>query len=105
MRVRHVRHRCCRVGNTAWVRPGTSGRLARMHAHHGAAESPTPARDWWEERYAEQDGVWSGRANAVLADIASALPVGRALDLGCGEGGDVVWLAREGWDATGVDLS
>jgi SAM-dependent methyltransferase len=33
------------------------------------------------------------------------LDPGRALDLGCGEGGDVVWLAQNGWDATGVDIS
>jgi SAM-dependent methyltransferase len=49
--------------------------------------------------------------NAVLADVAAELPPApgdrarRALDLGCGEGGDVVWLAEQGWDALGIDLS
>ncbi len=83
-----------------------------MHTHDdSAATASTPARDWWERRYAERDGIWSGRVNAVLAGVAAELPAApsgrarRALDLGCGEGGDVVWLAEQGWDALGIDLS
>jgi SAM-dependent methyltransferase len=83
-----------------------------MHTHDdSAATASTPAREWWEQRYAERDGIWSGRVNAVLADVAAELPPApggrtrRALDLGCGEGGDVVWLAEQGWDALGIDLS
>ena len=32
------------------------------------------------------------------------LPVGRALDLGCGTGTNVIYLARHGWQSTGVDF-
>ncbi|MBV2354108.1 class I SAM-dependent methyltransferase [Streptomyces sp. J2-1] len=59
----------------------------------------------WDERYRAQDRLFSGGANGVLVAEVSALPPGRALDVGCGEGGDAVWLARRGWHVTGIDVS
>ncbi|MDN3495216.1 methyltransferase domain-containing protein [Planococcus sp. APC 4015] len=58
---------------------------------------------YWEHRYA--DRMWSGKPNATMVDIVSRLTPGRALDLGCGEGADTIWLAEHGWDATGIDIS
>ena len=63
------------------------------------------AQQVWEEHYTERDRVWSGRANARLIEVAESLPPGRALDLGCGEGGDAMWLAERGWHVTAVDIS
>ncbi|MGV0791103.1 class I SAM-dependent methyltransferase [Mycolicibacterium sp. XJ1819] len=67
--------------------------------------STLDAKTHWEEHYGERDRVWSGRVNARLAEVAAPLPPGRALDLGCGEGGDVLWLAERGWHVVGVDIS
>ena len=69
-----------------------------------AAANGTPA-EFWERRYAGQERVWSGEPNRALAELAAEWPGGRALDLGCGEGGDVHWLADRGWEATGIDLA
>lgn len=67
--------------------------------------SKSEAQQVWEEHYAERNRVWSGRVNVRLAEEAQSLPPGRALDLGCGEGGDAMWLAERGWHVTAVDIS
>jgi SAM-dependent methyltransferase len=59
----------------------------------------------WDERYASSDRLWSGAPNAALVSEISDLSPGRALDLGCGEGGDAIWLALHGWQVTAVDIS
>jgi SAM-dependent methyltransferase/diadenosine tetraphosphate (Ap4A) HIT family hydrolase len=79
------------------------------HGHdHGPAPMPAVVGDSaasWDARYAEVDRVWSGNPNGALVAEVAALPPGRALDVGCGEGADAVWLARHGWDVTALDVS
>jgi SAM-dependent methyltransferase len=79
-------------------------------AHHGHESAPMPGVDGgtpeeWDARYTEVDQVWSGNPNGVLVTEVAALPPGRALDVGCGEGADAVWLAGQGWDVTALDVS
>jgi thioredoxin reductase/SAM-dependent methyltransferase len=59
----------------------------------------------WEERYGSKPSIWSGNPNAQLVAETADLSPGRALDVGCGEGADAVWLAERGWHVTGVDIS
>ena len=63
------------------------------------------AQQFWDQRYGQSDRVWSGRANPRLIEVASTLTPGRALDLGCGEGADALWLAAHGWQVVAVDVS
>jgi SAM-dependent methyltransferase len=73
---------------------------------HEPAESPPVAPvTFWEERYAGADSVWSGRPNPALVAAAVDLRPGTALELGCGEGADAIWLAEQGWQVTGIDIS
>ncbi|WP_422746390.1 class I SAM-dependent methyltransferase [Mycobacterium sp. WMMD1722] len=61
--------------------------------------------EFWEGHYGAAERVWSGRVNARLAEIAENLTPGTALDVGCGEGADAIWLAQRGWRVVGVDVS
>jgi SAM-dependent methyltransferase len=60
---------------------------------------------FWDDRYSGRTHVWSGRPNPHLITEVSELAPGRAIDVGCGEGGDAIWLAQQGWTVTGVDIS
>jgi SAM-dependent methyltransferase len=73
------------------------------HAHRDDPEET--AEQVWERMYNERGQRFSGRPNQRLVEIAGDLAPGRALDLGCGEGGDAVWLAGRGWLVTAADVS
>lgn len=59
----------------------------------------------FEERYRATDALWSGRPNTQLVAEAADLRPGTALDVGCGEGADAIWLAERGWHVTAVDFA
>lgn len=63
--------------------------------------------DQWDERYQGEGEhrIWSGEPNQALVAEVSDMEPGRALDLGCGEGADAIWLAKRGWQVTGMDIS
>jgi SAM-dependent methyltransferase len=61
--------------------------------------------EFWDERYRSSHKLWSGHPNPQLVAEVAGLPPGTALDAGCGEGADAIWLARQGWQVTGSDIS
>ncbi|MGC2938886.1 MULTISPECIES: class I SAM-dependent methyltransferase [unclassified Brevibacterium] len=52
-------------------------------------------------------GVAAGypQPNTRLIEIASHLIPGDALEVGCGNGGDTLWLAQRGWSVTAADIA
>jgi SAM-dependent methyltransferase len=78
------------------------GEHEHREQHFGQADQAAA----WDARYRERDGaMWSGRPNGRLVAEVAALTPGRALDVGCGEGADAVWLAQRGWTVTAIDIS
>ncbi|MFD3683755.1 SAM-dependent methyltransferase [Nocardiopsis sp. NPDC058631] len=67
--------------------------------------STTDAVTFWDGVYAVRPAATDPQPNARLTETVTGLSPGRALDLGCGAGGDALWLARQGWHVTAVDIS
>jgi len=85
--------------------------VSTMHDHDhdqdpGERFGAAAQRAEWDARYSEQEtAMWSGRPNGrLVAEVADLVP-GRALDVGCGEGADAIWLAGHGWTVTAIDVS
>jgi SAM-dependent methyltransferase len=77
-----------------------------MHEHGEQRFGAAAEAAEWDARYSEGDGAkWSGRPNGRLVAEVAGLAPGRALDAGCGEGADAIWLARRGWAVTAIDIS
>ena len=59
----------------------------------------------WDDRYRSSSALWSGQPNPNLVTETLDLVAGVALDVGCGEGADAIWMAEHGWQVTAVDVS
>ncbi len=70
-------------------------------------------RTRWDARYTAGDAPVRGTPNRWLASqavhldayLAACAAPPHALDLACGAGGSLLWLAQRGWRVTGVDVS
>lgn len=62
-------------------------------------------RDFWNAKFADPTTQFNRQPSRLLAEAIRNRPSGQALDLGMGEGRNAIFLAQQGWQATGVDLS
>jgi SAM-dependent methyltransferase len=62
----------------------------------------------WNDRYRDGNLPWdTGRPSSELQSVLSRSSINacRALDIGCGTGTNSVWLAQQGFEIIGVDVS
>ncbi|MBC8281106.1 MAG: class I SAM-dependent methyltransferase [Chloroflexi bacterium] len=64
----------------------------------------TDSPEFWDETWGEVGAIGSG-SDDLLGEQIGHLNPGRALEIGCGLGGNAVWLAKNGWQVTAVDYS
>lgn len=59
----------------------------------------------FERQYAEVECLWGPSPDPLLVKNIEKIPVGKALDLGVGEGRNALYLAHKGFQVTGIDVS
>jgi len=72
------------------------------HASDWATPTATSTPDWGSVAAPERART---PVNEDLLEMTSEMAPGKALDLGCGEGQNSIWLAQRGWVVNAVDMS
>jgi SAM-dependent methyltransferase len=84
-------------------------RITRRAALASLGALPLLAQDdktkLWNGVYTSASDMVTPYPNRFLADSIRNLTPGKALDIGVGQGRNSLYLARNGWDVTGIDIS
>ena len=71
--------------------------------------SDSTERERWNQKYRENPGAWLEPdpflARAFSEYVQPLFPRGDALDFAGGAGRHAIWLAKQGWDVTLIDVS
>lgn len=62
-------------------------------------------KEFWNQNHKEQRQLARTEPNDFMVRMLKDRKPGRALDIGMGQGRNAIWLAKQGWDVTGVDIS
>lgn len=88
--------------NTLVLAPeGGSWKVALWYWQKSGIEA---RRDYWNDIYRRGTG-YSEEPNRLLVTSVEGVKPGRALDLAMGQGRNALYLAAQGWQVTGVDIS
>ena len=70
-----------------------------------AQNPPQNTKERWNKVYSNSKPTYPTEPNKFLMEVVRGRKAGKALDVGMGSGRNSLFLAREGWDVTGVDIS
>lgn len=62
-------------------------------------------RNFWNKKFSGPNSEFNHQPSRLLVEAIRERKPGVALDLGMGEGRNAIYLAQQGWQVTGVDLS
>lgn len=62
-------------------------------------------RDYWNRKFSDSNTPFNREPSQLLIEAIRDRRPGVAVDLGMGEGRNAIYLAQQGWQTTGVDLS
>jgi SAM-dependent methyltransferase len=66
---------------------------------------PAPDKERWNKIFTSAESNFNRKPNAFLTGAVKGRKPGKALDIGMGQGRNSIYLAQQGWDVTGVDIS
>jgi SAM-dependent methyltransferase len=82
-----------------WVREGKSWKVA-----HWQWTREVSSREQWNATYLEGRAV-NPQPSQLLAEVVRGRRPGKALDVAMGQGRNSLYLASQGWEVTGIDIS
>lgn len=71
----------------------------------GSASADPQDKERWDAKYAKEEYLFGKEPIAFLKEHAHLLPKGKVLDIAMGEGRNGVYLATQGFQVTGLDIS
>ena len=91
------------------ITPDAVTRTHLLRPPHGPPPSHEFDRNYWDTHYARgaagsADGHRLPPNPYLVAEVGDLTP-GTALEAGCGEGVEAIWLALAGWQVTAVDIA
>lgn len=88
--------------------PEAASNSGKQQAPPAAKINPTfgaPNPERWDRVYADPNPFFSTAPNTFMTEVVKGLKPGRALEIGMGQGRNTVYLAKLGWNVSGLDIS